>query len=171
MINERLRGSCLNWQSSHLSAIHRELTLEKNEQQKPSILIVDDDKNLVGTFRKFFEIKKFTVDTACAGCEAVLKIEALDYDIAIIDVSLPDMKGTELLLRFRKTIPSTRKIILTGYASTEAAMDAVNNGASFFLSKPVRLDRLLDVVNNQLEERTREMELCRQKGMGILAKN
>jgi DNA-binding NtrC family response regulator len=130
-------------------------------------LIVDDDKNLVETFQKFFEIKKFGVDTACTGCEAATKIASRDYDVALIDICLPDMKGTELLLKFRKTIPATRKIILTGFTNTENAVEAVNNGASFFLAKPIRLDKLLDVVKKQLEERARELQLCRQLGMDI----
>jgi DNA-binding NtrC family response regulator len=141
----------------------------ENRPQKPYILIVDDDKNLVVTFQKFFEMKKFSVDTACTGCEATLKIASRDYDVAIIDVSLPDMRGTQLLLKFRKTIPATRKIVLTGFANTESAIEAVNNGASFFLAKPVRLDRLLDVVYKQLEERVRECQLCRQIWMKSLA--
>jgi len=141
----------------------------EHQQKKPSILIVDDDKSLVSTFQKFFEMKEFSVDTACMGCDATLKIASRDYDLALIDVALPDMKGTELLLKFKKTIPGTRKIILTGFANAESAIEAVNNGASFFLAKPVRLDRLLEVVKKQLEERERECQLCRQKWMELLA--
>jgi len=145
--------------------------LEKKDQppNKPSILIVDDDKNLVESFRKFFEMKNFAVETACRGCDAALKVSNKEYDVALIDISLPDMKGTELLPKFRKTIPGTRKIVLTGFANTENAIEAVNNGASFFLAKPVRLDRLLEVVNKQLEERERECQLCRQKWMELLS--
>lgn len=138
------------------------------QQRKPSIIIIDDDNNLLSTFQKFFEMKGFGVDTACRGCDAALKIAERDYDVALIDIALPDMKGTELLLKFRKTIPGTRKIILTGFANTENAIDAVNNGASFFMAKPVRLDRLLEIVKKQLEERERECQLCRQKWMELL---
>jgi DNA-binding NtrC family response regulator len=141
----------------------------KEQQKKPSILIVDDDKSMVSSFQKFFEIKKFDVDTACSGCDAALKIASRDFDVALIDIALPDMKGTELLLKFKKTIPGTRKIILTGFANTENAIEAVNNGASFFLAKPVRLDRLLEVVHKQLEERERDCQLCRQKWIELLS--
>lgn len=144
------------------------LGVGERQQKRPSILIVDDDKSLVGSFQKFFEMKKFEVETACNGCDAALKIASRDFDVALIDIALPDMKGTELLLKFRKTIPATRKIILTGFANAENAIEAVNNGASFFLAKPVRLDRLLEVVHKQLEEREQECQLCRQKWMELL---
>jgi two-component system nitrogen regulation response regulator NtrX len=140
------------------------------QQSKPSILIVDDDKSLLETYRRFFEIKKFDVDSACTGGEAATKIESRDYDVALIDIFLPDMKGTELLLKFKKTIPGTRKIMLTGYSDVECTIQAVNNGASFFLTKPVKLDKLLGVVSQQLEERARELQLCQQKGMELLAR-
>jgi DNA-binding NtrC family response regulator len=131
---------------------------------------VDDDKSLLETYRRFFEIKKFDVDSACTGGEAATKIESRDYDVALIDIFLPDMKGTELLLKFKKTIPGTRKIMLTGYSDVECTIQAVNNGASFFLTKPVKLDKLLGVVSQQLEERARELQLCQQKGMELLAR-
>lgn len=139
------------------------------QQSKPSILIVDDDKSLLETFRKFFEIKKFNVDSACTGGEATSKIANRDYDVALIDVVLPDMKGTELLLKFKKTIPGTRKIVITGYSNAENTIEAVNNGASFFLTKPVRLDKLLEVVNQQLKERALVLQFCQQNGMKLLA--
>jgi DNA-binding NtrC family response regulator len=146
-----------------------ELEGNGTHSKKPSILIVDDDKSLVGSFQKFFEMKEFDVEAACSGYDAAMKITGRDFDVALIDIALPDMRGTELLLKFRKTIPGTRKIILTGFANTENAIEAVNNGASFFLAKPVRLDKLLDVVNKQLEERERECLLCRQKWIDSLA--
>lgn len=171
VMSKRLKVLSLRWSQTLYPSYVEALILEENEHQrkKPSILIVDDDKNLVLTFKKFFEMKKFSVDTACMGCDAALKIASKDFDVALIDLALPDMKGTELLLKFRKTIPGTRKIVLTGFANTENAIEAVNNGASFFLAKPVRLDRLLDVVNKQLEEREREYQLCHQKWMELLA--
>lgn len=62
-----------------------------------------------------------------------------------------------VLSKFRRTIPATRKIIMTGYATLENAVEAVNNGAGFFLMKPVKLDTLLGVVNKQLQERAMEI--------------
>jgi two-component system nitrogen regulation response regulator NtrX len=143
----------------------------EHQQPKPSILIVDDDKSLLETFRKFFEIKKFDVDSACTGGEAASKIAHRDYDVALIDIFLPDMKGTELLLKFKKTIPGTRKIVVTGYSNVENTIEAVNNGASFFLTKPVRLDKLLEVVNQQLKERVLVLQFCQENGMKLLARS
>jgi DNA-binding NtrC family response regulator len=130
---------------------------------KPSILIVEDDQELLESLKKFFEIKKFVVDCACTGCEAAEKIAAADYDVALIDIFLPDLNGMTLLPKFRRTIPATRKIIMTGYVTLENAIEAVNNGAAFFFAKPMKLNILLEVVNKQLQERAMELQLFQQK--------
>ncbi len=142
----------------------------RSNQPQPSILVVDDDEALVATFQKFFEIKKFSVDTACNGCDAAAKIATGSYDVALIDVALPDMKGTDLLPMFKRMIPGTRKIVLTGYANTENAMEAVNKGASFFMTKPIKLGVLFDVVSKQLEERAMELRFMQEKSMELFAR-
>jgi DNA-binding NtrC family response regulator len=133
------------------------------EKTKPTILIVEDDKDLLESYKQFFEDNMFDVDCTCTGSEAAEKIATKDYDLALIDIVLPDMRGTILLPKFRRTIPTTRKIIITGYVTLENVVDAINNGAKFFLSKPVKLDDLLEAANKQLEIRARELELFQKK--------
>jgi len=132
---------------------------ELGSSSKPFILIIEDDENLLMTLKRYLELKGFAIDTACSGKEAAAKIATTDYDVAIIDVTLPDIKGTELLPKFRRTIPAVRKIVMTGYVTVDNAIEAVNNGASLFLAKPVKPDNLLAVIKRQLEERELEMQL------------
>ena len=80
---------------------------------KPSILIVDDDKSILNIFTKIFQRKGYFVTVAEKGQEAIEKIGLGDYDIALIDLSLPDMEGDTLFPLIKNSSPKTLKIMLT----------------------------------------------------------
>jgi len=105
--------------------------------EKKRILVIDDDEVVLKNFKAILELEGYNVDTAVTGKEAIEKSNANFYNLALIDIRLPDMEGTQLLTTMRDTIPKMVKIIVTGYPSLENAKDAVNMGADGYVIKPI----------------------------------
>jgi DNA-binding NtrC family response regulator len=126
---------------------------------KKYILIVDDEKAILKGFRALLEMKEYRVVTAKDGREAVDKVSENFYNLAIIDIRLPDMDGTEVLREFRQINPEMKNIIITGYASLENAVESLNLGADGYLMKPVTPGKLLEIVSEKLREQEMENEL------------
>ncbi|MDQ1281149.1 MAG: hypothetical protein QG670_2413 [Thermoproteota archaeon] len=111
------------------------------------VLIVDDDKSILRFFTLILRGKGYITNTAETGKEALEKISSQFYDVALIDVVLPDINGLDLL----KSIPSnTKKIVITGSASEENHHKAQIEGADAFFLKPIKPDKLLQAVANEL---------------------
>jgi len=91
-------------------------------------------------------------DTAETAKEALEKLKNRRYDLAIIDVILPDMKGTDLLAIARNELKQTVKFIITGYPSGEIGAKARDEGADAFIIKPVRMQELLSTIQLFLNE-------------------
>ena len=113
--------------------------------------MVDDDKNILETLRGALEANGYVVDTALNGQEAIQKSKAEFFNLALLDIKLPDMEGTELLTKLKDATPRMRKIMLTGYPSFQNAVDSVNNDADAYLMKPVDVEKLLNMVRAQLK--------------------
>jgi DNA-binding NtrC family response regulator len=105
--------------------------------QKKRILIIDDDEAVLKSMARLLEFEGYQVDTARTGKEAVEKSKLNFYNLAVIDIRLPDMEGTQLLKAMRDAVPRMVKIILTGYPSTNNAIEAANKGADAYVTKPV----------------------------------
>ena len=116
------------------------------------ILIVDDDENILKTFSTVLRDAGYTTDTAENGREALEKTRANFYNLALIDIRLPDMEGTELLTALKETTPKMVKIIVTGYPSLQNAVEAVNKGADGYIIKPANMADLLTKVKQHLEK-------------------
>lgn len=130
---------------------------------KKKILIVDDDKRLVETHKDYFVMKGYNVDTAMTGKEAIQKSAENYYNLALLDIRLPDIEGTKLLTKLHSETPKMVKIMLTGYPGQENAVDAVNWGADAFLVKPVELSTLLEVVKRKLKEQDEAENMSQEK--------
>jgi signal transduction histidine kinase len=126
---------------------------------------VDDDTNILKIVRKLLELKGYSVDTADTGKEAKAKMASRYYDLALLDIRLPDTDGTELLKELNKESPETVKIILTGYPTMENAVNSLNIGADAYILKPVDPQTLLSIVKENLKkhEESKEMNLERVK--------
>ena len=120
--------------------------------KKKSILIVDDDAAILKYASRILEAEGYDVDVAETGVEAIAKSSANFYNLALLDIKLPDMEGTELLTKMHRTTPAMMKIMVTGFPSLENAVDALNLGADAYLMKPVELGELLKVVHEKIQE-------------------
>lgn len=127
------------------------------------ILIVDDDENITKTMKAILEDEGYFVDTALTGEEAIQKTRKTVYNIALLDIRLPDMEGVKLLKLIKDNVPRTRKIMVTGYPSMQNAIDALNKNADAYMVKPIEMDDLLATVKNQLQLQENEREFNEQK--------
>ncbi|MEM4245983.1 MAG: response regulator [Candidatus Bathyarchaeia archaeon] len=127
-------------------------------EETKRILIVDDDKGILKSLGAILRMRGYKVDTAETGKEAVEKSKSAVYNLAILDIKLPDMEGTDLLVKMHETMPRMMKIMLTGYPSLENAVKSLNLGADAFLMKPVNPKELLKVVEEKLREQS-EVEM------------
>jgi len=127
------------------------------------ILIIDDDEAVRKTISKALQKAGYKVDTAENGTEALKKTQANFYNLALIDIRLPDMEGTKLLTAMKETRPKMAKIILTGYPALKNAIEAVNKGADSYLTKPVKMNELVKVVKEQLRKQREEKHFNERK--------
>jgi len=131
-------------------------------KDKPSILIVEDDTNIRKTLNTLLEQKGYSTDTAENGKEAIQKSKAKFFNLALLDIKLPDIEGTKLLTTMHENLPKMAKIMITGYPSLENAVEAVNLGADAYIIKPVKPEKLIKLVEEKLEEQ-REAEKTTQE--------
>lgn len=127
------------------------------------ILIVDDDENIRKTMTAILEDEGYIVDSAASGKEALEKTGSATYNLALLDIRLPDMEGVELLKLMKDSLPRTRKIMVTGYPSVQNAISAVNKRADAYLIKPVDVEKLLETVKEQLKLQEEENNFTEMK--------
>jgi DNA-binding NtrC family response regulator len=127
------------------------------------ILIVDDDENIRRTMQTIFENEGYIVDLATTGNEAIELTQERTYNIALLDIRLPDIEGVELLNLIKDNVPKTRKIMVTGYPSMQNAISSLNKNADAYLIKPVGIESLLSTVKEQLRLQKEEKKFTEQK--------
>lgn len=136
------------------------------------ILFVDDEPNVLQSIRRSLR-KEFDVDTAEGGEEALGMLKANGtYAIIVSDMRMPGMNGVELLAQAKKDSPDTVRMMLTGNADQQTAVDAVNHGDIFrFLNKPCESEQLASAIRNGLRQHeliTAEKELLEQTLKGSI---
>jgi DNA-binding NtrC family response regulator len=121
-----------------------------------SILVVDDDADVRQTLSSILSKEGYSVETVENGKQATRICEKSRFDIALIDIKLPDMEGTELLHRLKENQPHMAKIIITGFPTLENAMETVNEGADGYILKPFDVQKLLEMIRKHLKRETAE---------------
>jgi DNA-binding response OmpR family regulator len=121
------------------------------EKAKKQILVVDDDKSILRTFTRILQKTGYVIDTAETGKEAIEKSKKQHYDLALIDIRLPDIDGTELLVKLQKTMHDAVKIMITGFPSLETGVKALDEGADAYLVKPVKPEELLALIEEKFK--------------------
>ena len=124
--------------------------MKTTEQSR--ILIIEDQESIRESLKLALEREGYLVETAENGQEAIRKSKEEFYNMALVDLRLPDMDGIELLTKMRKTVPEMVKIIITGYPMLENAIEAVNRGADGYVVKPVNMNKLLETVEEHLKK-------------------
>ncbi len=127
------------------------------------ILVVDDDETIRTTMKAILEDEGYLVDLAATGKEAIQKTQETSYNVALLDIRLPDIEGIELLKLMKDGVPRTRKIMVTGYPSMQNAINALNKNADAYLLKPVDVEKLLITVKEQLKNQRDELKFSEER--------
>lgn len=115
------------------------------------------------TLSLILEGEGYNVDIANSGTEAIEKSKEKAYNVALLDIVLPDMAGTELLKKLHETTPKMIKIMVTGFPNLENAVEALNYNADAYLIKPVNHEKLLKVIAEKLKKQREEEILTTEK--------
>jgi len=121
-----------------------------------TVLIVDDDPKMRELLTSVLENAAYIVETASNGKEAMKTCKKFPIDVALIDVELPDMKGTKLLSNLKALQPKMVRIIITGYPSVENAVTAVNEKADGYILKPFDPADLLEKIKKLVADKKNE---------------
>ncbi len=123
------------------------------QDNKIRILVIDDDKSILRTFTRILQKNGYEIDVAETGKEAIEKSKKAHYDLALIDIRLPDMDGTDLLVKIQQTMRDSIKIMITGFPSLETGVKALDEGADAYLVKPVKPEELLALIDEKLRSK------------------
>ena len=124
----------------------------RTTDEKESILIVDDDVITCRSLELAFSRKGYKTEIARTGFEAIEKVKDRFFNVALLDIKLPDMEGTELLAPLKELHPHIDVIMVTAFASLATATRALNEGAFAYITKPVNMDEVLATIREALEK-------------------
>jgi two-component system nitrogen regulation response regulator GlnG len=117
----------------------------------PTLLIVDDEQNLLYSLKRRLQSDSLNVRTAQTAKQGISAVREYAPDVAILDIRLPDMSGLDAFDRIREIDPRLPVILITAYATTDTAIEAMKRGAYEYLVKPVDVRQLNDVVTKAVE--------------------
>jgi excisionase family DNA binding protein len=131
----------------HKQAIDEWLS-RKPDRKRTKILVVDDDVQVGELFREALPSAQFLVQLATSGREAVTALATDAYQVAFIDLLLPDTTGVQLLKLIRESYPMTRTVIVTGHPYSQLLADAFELGFFMVLKKPFAGEQIRSVVSD-----------------------
>ena len=117
---------------------------------RSTILVIDDEPNILTTVRRSLEIEGFKVEVAGGSAAGLAKVIEGDIDLVLLDVMMPGETGIEILPKIRSASPETIVVMMSGNATIETAVAATKGGAHDFVEKPLSGDKLLLTVQNAL---------------------
>jgi DNA-binding NtrC family response regulator len=113
-----------------------------------TILVVDDNEDLLETFAMILKRRGFYVETAENGVSAVDKFKEQSFDITLMDIVMPEMNGVEALMKIKEMQPGASVILMTAYSDEELIKTARDQGARHIINKPVRIDQLMELIKD-----------------------
>jgi DNA-binding response OmpR family regulator len=116
--------------------------------EKVRILIIDDDVDQLETLEDVLNEKGYIVETAKTGKEGLIKAEKSLFNVALIDLKLPDIISTEVIQNLRKKYPSLIVIVITGNPAIQNAIEALNLGVNDYIMKPLNVEKVDATIKN-----------------------
>ena len=114
------------------------------------ILVVDDEKHIRDSCIRLLQRKRYDVEGAASGIEALEKIGKEVYDLVLLDVRMPGMDGIEVLRRAKEIAPNILVLVLTGHGTADTANEATELGAAGFIRKPISIEHLAERIDEAL---------------------
>jgi DNA-binding NtrC family response regulator len=118
-----------------------------------TILIVDDEKNILTTLARALQVEGYLPLTAASAEQGLTVVAERAVDLVLLDVKLPGMDGLAALKRIKQVKPDVLVVMMSGHATVDTAVQATKLGAEDFVEKPVSQDRLLAILRNLLKLR------------------
>ena len=115
------------------------------------MLVVDDEASIRRALREILEYEGLAVDEAKDGVEAIAKVRARSYDVALLDIKMPRKDGLEALAELAEHYPELPVVMISGHADIKTAVEATHAGAFHFIEKPLDLHQLLVTIRSALE--------------------
>ena len=131
---------------------------------RSTILVIDDEPNILTTVRRSLELEGYQVIVASGGAAGLAKLAEHDVDLVLLDVMMPGDTGLEVLPKIRGAKPEVVVVMMSGNATIETAVNATKAGAHDFIEKPLSGDKLLITVQNALENARLRGENARLRG-------
>lgn len=127
--------------------------LRGDNKSVPSLLIIDDEPEILETTKWAFELAGFDVSTAASGEEALPRAEEFHPEVMLIDYKLPQMSGLDVLRETKLKNPAVIAIMITGltHQTTQIEEESARLGASGFLHKPLQMEVVLQIVRSHLK--------------------
>ena len=126
-----------------------------------NVLVVDDDQDMRTLLRDVLEDHGYKVTLAPNGQEALKSLREGEYPVVLTDLRMKGIQGIELLAEIKRSFPDTNVILMTAFGSVETALEAMKQGASDYLMKPVKNDDLLRVAERSFREAMLRSEINR----------
>ena len=127
-------------------------------KKPPKILIIDDDPSICKIFERFLSTHNYEVLTLNDGQEGLSLLRSEFFNLIILNIRLPGIDGLSLLSKIKHFSPDTEVIMITGHSNTETAIQSFQLGACDYLTKPIELNLLLQIVKKALEKQNLEFE-------------
>jgi len=124
----------------------------------PRVLVVDDESGILESLRILLKTEGFVAVTAHGGRQGIEKFDEFKPDIVLTDVRMPDITGVQVLSHVRQNDPEVPVILMTAQATLQSAMQAVNEGAFYYIQKPFRNDELVAILKRAAEHRRLRVE-------------
>ena len=132
--------------------------MTEHTQGRPRVLVIDDEGGILDTLRILLKNEGFEPHMAAGGKQGLEMIEQLAPDIVLSDVRMPGVGGVEVLAAARAKDPDTPVILMTAQATLQTAMQAVNQGAFYYIQKPFRNDEMVAILRRAAEHRKLRVE-------------
>ncbi len=124
----------------------------------PSVLVIDDEAGILETLRILLRNEGFTPITALGGKAGLDALETSSPDIVLSDIRMPTISGIEVLAAVKARDPQLPVVLMTAQASMQSAIQAVNEGAFYYIQKPFRNDELVAILRRAAEHRQLKIE-------------
>jgi len=146
-----------NMLEGNVQKVNIEEDVKDKENEKQTILIVEDDTSLLNFINKGLEVEGYHTITAMNGAEALKLLETDSIDLILSDVMMPEISGMELCHFVKSNINFSHipTILLTAQANSDAEIEGLENGADFYITKPFKWRHVLAAIKNLLESRAK----------------
>lgn len=126
--------------------------IDYNSVEKTGILVVDDELLIRDLLFDFFSSQGFVAHLAENGRQALGMLDKISFQVALVDLKMPEMDGVELTAHLHKRKPYIPVIIMTAYPSMDSAIESIRNGVYDYIIKPFKIANLSEIIKNAIEE-------------------